>query len=249
MFAPTRRLPDAKKIVKLFRKIKLFCETTVSAFYFIFLQQVEIKDFLKIEGEIIDRKIEIDEDRQVVKVSADAKMQAVNNANGLVELINPKFFKQSKSKYFATTKEDCSRISRLYSAIYSNDILPNYDLEKLEFDLKEGRCPGDIFIKLEKSEKYFWEEKIYFEFDLMTGKGRWQGVTWNEMLEKADAFWFQYDYRLPEKFQSLKPKLFEFFDENWKVAGEIPAARFLGMEIKSALLTVDTRPLFIKFAE
>lgn len=234
--------------MKLFKKIKLFCEATVSAFYFIFLKQVEIKDFLIIEGEIVDRKIEIDEERQVVKVLADAKMQAVNNANGLVELINPKFFFQAKSKSFATTKEDCSRISRLYSAIYSDDVLPNYDLTKLKPDLKAGKAPEDIFIKLEKSEKHFWKEKIYFEFDLTTEKGRWQGVTWNEMLEKEDAFWFQYEYRLSEQFQSLKSKLFEFFDENWKVAGEIPVARYFGKDIKSEMSTVNTRPIFIKLA-
>lgn len=222
---------------------------TKSAFYYVFLMQIEYRDFLAIEGEIIEREIEIDEKNKVVKVSAKAKMQAENRGKGTVELINPKYFMQSKNKSFATTKEDCSRISRLHSADYSNDVFPYDELLKLETDLKEGKKPKDFFIKLQQNEKYFWDEIIYFEFELIKKKGRWQNVSWGEMLEKADSFWFQFEYRLPEKFESLKPKLFETFEENWKTAGEIPVARFFSKDIKSAKLMIDTKPIFIKLAE
>lgn len=222
---------------------------TKSAFYYVFLMQVEYRDFLVFEGEIFEREIKIDEENKVVKVSARAKMQAENKGKGTVELINPKYFSQSKTKHFATTKEDCRRRSNLYSAFYSDDILFNDDLIKLESDLKSGKKLENFFIKLEQNEKYIWDEKIYFEFDLIKKTGRWQTVSWNEMLEKADSFWFQYEYRLPEKFESLKPKLFEIFDENWKKADKIPIARFFSKDINSELLMIDTRPIFIKLTE
>jgi hypothetical protein len=208
--------------------------------------QLDFDDFLIINGEIYKTQIKTDEERQVKTILADAKMSAFNNSNSSVFFVNPKYYVQSKIKYFKISKEYFFHKTDLYSADYPHTILKNDNFAKLEKDLDEGKTPENFILKLESGEKYFWNAKIYFEFEL-TGKNRkWKGVTWNELLGLANSFWFRFEFHLPVKLNSLKSKLLDNLDEIWRNDNEpIPIARLRSEDFTTKLMFIQTQPIFI----
>ena len=209
-----------REIRKTFGKIRSF-------FYSIFLMQLDFSDFLVVSGEIYKIKIKTNEERRVQTVLAEAQMSALNNSNGSLFFVNPKFYVQTKTKYFQTSKEYFFYKTDLYSAdYYPHTILKNDNFVELENDLNEGKMPENFILKLKPGEKYCWNDKIYFEFELTRKHRKWQGATLNELLSAANSFWFRFEFHLPIKLNLLKSKLLNNLGEIWSIHDEsLPIAR------------------------
>lgn len=212
--------------------------------------QLDFDDFLIISGEIYKIEIKTNEERQVQTILAEAQMNATNNSNGSVFFVNPKFYVQAKTKYFQTSKEYFFNKTDLYSADYPHTILKNDNYEQLENDLNAGKAPENFILKLEPGEKYCWNDKIYFEFELTKKKRKWQGTTWDEFLSTASSFWFRFEFHLPVKLNSLKPKLIKNLDEIWKNDDEpFPIARFWTKDVTTKLMFINIQPIFIDLSQ
>jgi len=241
--------------VNLYGRIKLFTETARKNFYDIFFGMNDIlavvnKHILITNGEISEINIEEDKSRQIIAVTAKAKMEIANKSEILITLVNPRYFEQAEIKYFAKTKENCwVRSGNLYSSSYAKSLFGNDCFSELVKTFEEGRKPENVIISLDPEEKFSWNEVIHFEFHTADTKRLWQGVSWKEFRGSGDSFWFRLDYRLPSGMFSLKPKLFEVFPDAWKTAGEIPIARYKIKDISGQKISLETAPIFIDFTQ
>lgn len=219
-----------------------------SDFNFIFINKKIINDTLKLHSKILNLEIYNDVERTVFKTTANAEMEIVNQTDGKVTLLNPRFFSQSNTKNFALTEIDNKHQSPIWTSSSSSDEpIISEEFNKTIMLLAEQRPVENLILKLEPGEKTKWNEKIYFEFDATEKKKRWEEINWQEFRKKSDTFWLSFSYYLPEETYLLKPKLVEILPECWNCAGSIPLYCYKHQKTEMKVFTINTEPIFVDF--
>lgn len=217
-------------------------------FQFVFTKPKFFEDAIKLQGKISALEIFNDIERNVYKTTAAAEMEIINQTEGEITLLNPRFFSQSNAKHFALTEIDNKHQSPVWTSASSSDepIISEAFNKTLEL-LAEKRLVENLTLKLDAGEKTIWNEKIFFEFDATEKKKRWEEINWQEFRKKSDAFWLNFSYYLPEEIYLLKPKLIEILPECWNCAGSIPLYCSKNQKNEMRFFTLKTEPIFIDF--
>lgn len=217
-------------------------------FQFVFTKPKVFKDSLKLQGKISDLEIFNDVERNVFKTIANAEMEIINQSEGEITLLNPRFFSQSNMKYFALTEIDNKHQTQIWYSASSSDepIISKAFNEALEL-LTEKKQIENLTIKLDAGNKTNWNEKIFFEFDATEKKKRWEEINWQEFRKKSDTFWLNFSYYLPEEVYMFKPKLIEIAPECWNCVGSLPLYCLTHQNNEMKFFTLQTEPIFIDF--
>lgn len=236
--------------MNFFQKVKLFSQIVRSAFRNVFLSSSRIQDVLSLTGNISEIEILKDSERNVIKTIAKATMEITNQSDVTVNLINPKYFRQSNWKHFALTEEDAKvKLQYWCSSEASDEPIISDAFNEILGMLEERKSVENLTVTLLAGEKTVWEEKIVFEFDATEKKKRWEEINWNDFRKKSDAFWFNFSYYLPEEIYLIKPKLSEILPECWKCAGEMPMYCYKNESGEVKVFNIDTKPIFIDFTQ
>ncbi len=235
--------------MNFFKKVKLFSQIISADFKFVFMRpKISLDDGVIINGNILELEIHRDLDRNVVITSATTEMEIINRGDGLVTMINPKYFNQSNSKDFSLTEHNSKYKSTVWCSSSSTvEPVINEAYSELIEALEDRRPIDKPTLTIQSTEKYKWNERIYFEFDNTPNKKRWEEISWSDLRKKSDQFWLSFTYRLPEEIYLLTPKLIEVLPECWKGTGQTP---FYCCQVEngiSSIYILETEPIFIDF--